>query len=102
PYPWGKDPDKSTILVPAGQKSEEKNATRWLKGDLTGSDPVYIPVDPKTVPIASNAQVLLLKAMVDIKTILNGNKDDPTKETGGRLKDGDDLADSRHKIAIAQ
>jgi len=30
-------------------KHAEKKGTRWTKGDLTGSDPVVIPVDPKSM-----------------------------------------------------
>lgn len=102
PYAWGKDPDKITILIPGAQRAEEKNATRWVKGDLTGSDPIAIPVDPKSMPATSNPANLLSKAIYDMRLILEGNKnpDDPTHETPGILHDGDDLATELHKLAL--
>jgi len=85
-----------------GMKPVEKEAARWAKGDLTGSDPIALPVDPQTVAAFTSEQIVfkLAGALRDIRQVLEGNKDNPTTETPGLLKDGDDLANELRKISL--
>ena len=109
-FPFGKDlPDSYTVLVPkknpqTGQTtSEEKKVTRWKKGDLTAQDTV-IPLDTRTAPVLSGEEILnrLQKAIYDTRQITEGNKESPTTETPGLLKEGEDLEQLLHNAAIAR
>jgi hypothetical protein len=44
----------------------------------------------------------LNKALYDIRQDLQGNKEDPTRETAGLLKDGADLTNELHKVSLNQ
>lgn len=100
-FPWKGDfPGKYKVAT----KPTEKEVVRWVKGDLTGgSDTIAIPIDPKTTAaFASDPAVgRFYKALIDMRTALQGNKDNPTTETPGLLKDGEDLANELHKAAAA-
>ncbi|MCC6558249.1 MAG: formin [Polyangiaceae bacterium] len=106
-FPFGKPfPEKIKILrterTQQGAKQVEKEVARWTKGELTGSDPLAIPVTPQSTAALTSEQVVfkLAGAMRDIRQLLEGKKDDPTNETAGLLKEGDDLANELHKIAL--
>ncbi len=107
PFPFKNDwPASYTILKQVrsqqGTKTEEKKANRWTKGDLTGSDPVAIPVDQASVAAFSSEELVfkLSKGMRDIREILQGRHDNPTTETAGLIKEGDDLANELHKFSL--
>lgn len=107
PFVFSKDwPAKYTVSRlergPQGAKSVEKEIARWQKGDITGPEPLSLPVDPVTVAAFTSEQLVfkLGGAMRDIRQLLEGNKDNPTTETAGLLKEGDDLANELHKISL--
>lgn len=109
PFPFSKDwPESFTILrqerTQQGAKTVEKKANRWKKGDLTGSDPIVIPVDAASVAGFTSEQLVykLAGALRDVREVLEGKKDDPTNPTNGLIKDGEDLAMELHKLAIAR
>lgn len=109
PFPIGKEwPANYTILRPErtqqGMKMAEKKATRWVKGELTGTDPVAIPVQPSSVAAFTSEELVfkLGKAIRDLRQKLEGNKDNPTDETAGLLKEGEDLANELRKAALAR
>ncbi|AKT41067.1 hypothetical protein [Chondromyces crocatus] len=108
PFPLGKDwPEKFKITrlerTQQGAKAVEKEATRWTKGDLVASDPIAIPIDPPTVAAFTSEQIVsrLAKEMRDLRNTLDGNNDDPTAGPG-LVKQGDDLVNELHKIALAR
>lgn len=108
PFKLGADfPKEYPILKPEmvqGQlRSSEKKAKRWEKGDLTGSDPVAIPVSPQTTSFLAEKVVpqLRLKIVEQIEIIYGKNKGTP-QETAGLLKDGEDLANELRKLALAK
>ncbi|HEY4122773.1 MAG TPA: formin [Byssovorax sp.] len=106
PFPFGgKDwPGNITVTKYENRKPAEKKATRWVKGDLTGSDPIVVPAEPGSVAQFSNDALVgrLSKALFELRETLEGKKDDPTHETAGLVKDGDDLANELHKVAISR
>lgn len=85
-------------------KPADKEVTRWVKGELPGGDATAIPIDPKTTAVfATDPNVgRFYKALLDMRTVLQGNKDNPTTETPGLLKDGEDLVNELHKAAAYQ
>lgn len=106
PFAIGKDwPASYTVMklerTQQGPKTVEKKATRWTKGDLTGSDPLAIPVDPATVAAFTTQELVfkLSKALRDTRVLVDGDKDNP-QGSAGLLKEGDDLANELHKIAL--
>ncbi len=108
PFPQGKDwPESFTILrperTPQGVKSVEKKATRWTKGDLTGSDPVAIPVNPQSMAAFTGEELVgkLAVALRDLRKQIEGNKEDP-QDTGGLMKEGEVLADDLRKTSLAR
>jgi hypothetical protein len=102
PFKWGAtDKDKFTVIKTEQGRPAEKNVARWTKGDLTPSDPVAIPVDPKTAPSATQTIGALSKALYDIRLVLEGNQDDPQNPKSGLMKDGDDLSAELQKAANA-
>jgi hypothetical protein len=103
PFTWKGDFQPSySITRLENNKPTEKKATRWVKGDLVGSDPIVVPVDPKSMAGFTNEVLVqrLNKALYDIRQDLEGNKEDPTRETAGLLKDGEDLANELHKASL--
>lgn len=108
PFKIGADfPKEYPVLKPEMQqgqlKSVEKKAKRWEKGDLTGSDPVAIPVSPQTTSFLADKVVpqLRVKILEQIEAINGKNKDTP-QETKGILKEGEDLVIELHKLALAK
>lgn len=108
PFEIGKDfPKEYKVIKPEmvqGQlKGVEKNAKRWEKGDLTGSDPIAIPVSPQTTAILSDKVLsqLQLKLIEPIEVIFGKDKGLPT-ETAGLLKEGEDLEHELHKLKLAK
>jgi hypothetical protein len=104
-FPWKGDfPGKYKVLRNDGGKQVEKDVNRWQKGDLTGSDLVAIPVDPKSTAAFSSEVISnqLLKAIYEMRTELQGNKDNPTDEKAGLLKTGEDLATALHQASLIQ
>ena len=100
PFLWkGEFPGTYKVTKTENNRPAEKDVKRYAKGDLPGNDLTGIPVDPKsTAAFASDANVgRFYKTLLDMRTILQGNKDNPTTETPGLLKDGDDLAQELHK-----
>jgi hypothetical protein len=105
PFGWkGEFPAAYKVTKPEGARQAEKEAKRYQKGDLPGNDLTGIPIDPKTTAaFASDANVgRFYKTLLDMRTILQGNKDNPTTETAGLLKDGDDLVLELHKASLNQ
>lgn len=105
PFAWkGEFPAGYTITKLENNKPAEKKATRWVKGELVASEPVVVPIDPKSMAgFTSEVWVQRLnKALYDIRQDLEGNKEDPTRETAGLLKDGEDLAQELHKASLNQ
>lgn len=109
PFPFGKDwPAKYTVSrlerTQQGMAPADKEAIRWTKGDLAGGDLQALPVDPQTVAAFTSEQLIfkLRSAIRDVRQILEGNKDNPTAETDGLLKEGDKLAEELHKISLAR
>lgn len=109
-FPLGKDlPDSYTVLIPkrnaetGATTSEEKKVNRWKKGELTAQDTV-IPLDTRSAPVLSGEEILnrLQKAIYDTRQITEGNKESPTTETPGLLKEGQDLVQLLHNAAIAR
>jgi hypothetical protein len=107
PFPFGKEwPARYKVSrlerSQQGVKAVEKEISRWQRGDITGVDPLALPVDPATVAAFTSEQLVfkLAGAMRDIRQLLEGNKDNPAAETSGILKDGDDLANELHKISL--
>ncbi len=105
PFGWKADfPGNYTITKLENNKPAEKKATRWVKGDLTGGDPIGVPVDPKSMAGFTSEVLIqrLNKAIYDIRLILEGNQEDQTKPIAGLLKDGDELANELHKASLNQ
>ncbi len=104
PFAWkGEYPASITIVKVENGKPADKKATRWVKGDLTGSDPVAIPVEPKSIAgLTSDQSLRALSVMIDkMQGRLHGNPDDAQNPTPGLLKQGDDIAADLHKICSA-
>jgi hypothetical protein len=106
-FPLGKDwPATYTIFKPErsqqGVKNVEKKATRWTKGELTGSDPVAIPVQPASVAAFSTEESIgkLYAELRELRKTIEGNKEDP-QDAGGLLKVGELLADDLRKAGLA-
>lgn len=110
PFEAGKDwPDSFKILRPERQqngstKGVEKEAKRWKKGDLTGNDPIAIPVDPASVKAFTTEQLVnkLQFALIDMQRLLEGDASDPRNEKAGLIKDSGALAAELHKVSIAK
>jgi hypothetical protein len=105
PFNWKGDfPASLTVIKYENGKPVDKKATRWLKGDLTGSDPVAIPVDPKsTAGFTSEVLIQRLNKMIyDMRQSLAGNPDDPTNPQPGLLKASEDIAAELHKASLNQ
>lgn len=101
---WAKE---YPILKVEGQgaqaKQVEKKAVRWLKGDLTGNDPVAIPVSPQTTAFLADKVVPQLRLKIaDQIEIINGQNKGMPNETDGLFKDGDNLATELHKLSLAK
>ncbi len=105
PFVWKGDfPANVTVTKFENGKPAEKKATRWLKGDLTGSDPVVIPVDPKSMAgFTSDVLIQRLNKMIyDMRQTLVGNPEDPTNPKPGLLKQSEDIAAELHKASLNQ
>jgi hypothetical protein len=105
PFAWkGEFPANYAITKLENNKPAEKKATRWTKGDLVGSDPIVVPIDPRSMAgFTSEVMVQRLnKALYDMRQDLQGNKEDPTRETPGLLKQGEDIANELHKASLNQ
>jgi hypothetical protein len=101
---WPKTYKVTKTEMQQGQaRAVDKDAKRWDKGDLTGSDLIAIPVSPQTTSFLADKVVpqLRLKIIEQIEVIAGKNKDTP-QETAGLLKEGDDLANELHKLALAK
>jgi hypothetical protein len=100
-------PKEYTVIKPEkvqGQiKGVEKKAKRWEKGDLTGNDPIAIPVSPDTTAVFADKVInqLRLKLIEPTEIILGKDKGLPS-ETAGLLKEGEDLEHDLHKLALAK
>jgi hypothetical protein len=105
PFTWkGEFPAGMTVTKFENGKPAEKKATRWIKGELTGSDPVVIPVDPKSMAgFTSEVMIQRLNKMIfDMRQSLAGNAEDPTNPTPGLLKQSDDIVAELHKSSLNQ
>jgi hypothetical protein len=105
PFSWKGDyPPSYTITKLENNKPAEKKATRWLKGELLGNDPIAVPVDPRSMAGFTNEVLVqrLNKALYDIRRDLEGNKEDPTQDIPGLIKIGEDLANELHKASLNQ
>jgi hypothetical protein len=108
PFKLGAEfPKEYTITKPEmvqGQlKGVEKKAKRWDKGDLTGSDPIAIPVSPQTMAGFSEKAIGALRlALIKPLEIIYGENKGTPQETEGLLKDGENLAIALQKIKNAK
>lgn len=105
PFGWKADfPANFMVTKYENGKPVEKKANRWTKGELTGSDPVGIPVDPKTTAAFSSEVLIqrLNKMIYDMRQSLVGTPEDPTNPKPGLLKQGDDIAVELHKASMNQ
>lgn len=105
PFGWKADfPAGFTVTKFENGKPAEKKGTRWTKGDLTGSDPVVIPVDPKSMAgFTSEVLIQRLNKMIyDMRQSLVGNPEDPTNPKPGLLKQSDDIVAELHKASANQ
>ena len=105
PFQWRGDfPEKLGFSRTEGGKPVDKTATRWVKGDLNGSDPVGIPVDPKSTAAFTGEVMIarLSKAVFDLRSDLEGNSENPQNPVPGLMKVGDDLVDQLGKFALNQ
>jgi hypothetical protein len=105
PFGWKTDwNEKYKVTKIEGGKPAEKEVKRYVKGDLPGGDLTGIPVDPKTTAAFTSDVMLgrLNKAIYDLRQELEGNKDNPTNETPGIMKSGEDLANELHKASQIQ
>jgi hypothetical protein len=105
PFVWKSDfPANLTVTKFENGKPAEKKATRWIKGDLTGGDPVAIPVDPKSMAgFTSDVLIQRLNKMIyDMRQNLVGNPEDPTNPKPGLLKQSEDIAAELHKASLNQ
>jgi hypothetical protein len=108
-FPANKEfPGKYVILKAErsqqGVKMVDKNGVRWTRGDLTGNDPVLIPVDPATTGALTGEEAVgkLAKALRDSREILEGSGQGTTAETSGLIKEADVLLDKLHKAGLAK
>lgn len=100
---WPKEiPVMQRAMVQGKRTEVEKKARRWEKGDLTGDPPIIIPVDPGSVAgFTSDTTILQLrKAMLDVKTLLDGDRSDPQNETQGLIKMGEALANDLNNLSL--
>ena len=106
PFVWKSDwADKYKVTKLEGGKPAEKEAKRYVKGDLPGGgDLTAIPVDPKTTAAFTSDVMIgrLNKAIYDLRVELEGNKENPTTETAGLVKNGEDLVNELGKAALNQ
>lgn len=95
-------PETYTIVTPAGEKTKDVEVERYVKGDLIAEKPRAIPVDQKTVAAFGAEQIVfqLTKAMADTKALVDGRQSpDPSQETDGLIKDGNQLMEVLRKLA---
>jgi len=100
---WPKElPIMKREMVQGRPKEVEKKAARWIKGDLTGETALIIPVDPQSVAGFTSDQTVLSmrKAMIDMKTLLDGDRSDPQNETMGLVKMGEALANDLNNLGL--
>lgn len=108
PFRLGADfPSEYTVLAPEmaqGQRrSVEKKVKRWVRGDLTGGDPIAVPVTPQTMAFAADKVVPQLRLGIEeLLGVLRGKNMGTHLETNGLIKDGADLADELHKLSLAR
>lgn len=100
-------PKEFVIYKPEMQQGKlttvEKKAKRWEKGDLTGSDPIAIPVHPTSTAFLSEQVVLQLRAQLRKQLdVIRGENVGTPQETLGLYKEGENLVHELHKIAIAR
>ncbi len=91
---WPKDPKVFVPVMKEGRRAEEeKGAARWEKGDLTGSSPIVIPLEPSSVAGFTDERVVLqlIKATSEVKSLITGGGM-PGQETAGLLQEGEQLA----------
>ena len=104
PFVWKSDfPSTYSVIKVEAGKPADKKAARYQKGELpgNGSEPVAIPVDPKSTAGLTGELLIqrLNKAVYDLRISLDGNKENPTNETPGLVKQAEDLANdsTRHR-----
>ncbi len=106
PFETDKWPADYTVIgkeVREGRRVDaDKKVTRWVKGDLTGSTPLSMPVDPSSSNDFTNERVVLQlkKGINDIKVRLEGDKSNPQAETSGIIKDGEVLNSQLNEISL--
>jgi len=109
PFPANKEfPGKYVFLKAErsqqGVKMVDKTGARWTRGDLTGNDPVLIPVDSATTGALTGEEAVgkLATALRNSREILEGSGQGTTAEKLGLIKDAEVLVDKLHKAALAK
>ncbi|MEP7124162.1 MAG: formin [Byssovorax sp.] len=109
----GEYPATFTVKRLDGGKPADKKVTRWIKGDLTGTDTMAIPIEVKSTTgldsdqlskagLADDQPTKTVALMFDrINKSLHGDPENPTNPKPGLLKACDDLAVDLHKICSA-
>jgi len=108
PFKLGGDfPAEYTVVAPEVQQGRrqgvEKKVKRWIRGDLTGGDPIAVPVTPQTTAFVADKVVAQLRLEItELVEALRGKNKGTPWETNGLLKDGGDLAEELHKLSLAR
>lgn len=100
---WPKElPIMARQMVQGKKKEVERKANRWVKGDLTGENPVIIPVEPSSVAGFTSDQTViqLRKSLIEMKQALDGDRSDPQNETQGLIKLGEQLSADLNNLSL--
>ncbi len=85
-----------------GPRKTETKAVRWQKGDLTGSEPVVVPLDPASAAGRNSSEDDLRRILFKLKTTLAGDDSNPQSPEPGLLKEGEDLENDLKRVAVAR
>jgi hypothetical protein len=108
PFKLGADfPAEYTVLAPEVQqgrpRSVEKKVKRWIRGDLTGGDPIAVPVTPQTISFVADKVLPQLRLEIaELVGALRGKNKGTPWETNGLLEDGGVLAGELHELSLAR
>ena len=102
-------PAKFTVMRKAGKKMQDKEVSRYVKGDLVAEGTPAIPVDHKTTgSLADQGKLITARRLRrEITVIILGNEGSAGARAGapelaGLKKDGKHLVERLNKIAQAR